>query len=68
MPARCVVAVCSNTRNYLKLGISLHTIPYYGDDCPEARKCWTKWVDFVKMKQAKWSHWSGGIGDLLKAF
>lgn len=53
MPARCVVAGCSNTRN-LKLGIGLHTIPYYGDDRPEARKRRKKWVDFVKMKRAKW--------------
>ena len=53
MPARCVVAGCSNTRN-LKLGIGLHTIPYYGDNRPEARKRRKKWVDFVKTKRAKW--------------
>ena len=53
MPARCVLAGCSNTRN-LKFGIGLHTIPYHGDDRPEARKRGRKWVDFVKMKRAKW--------------
>ena len=53
MPARCVVGGCSNTRN-IQEGIALHTIPFYGDDRPEAKKRRKRWVDFVKAKCAKW--------------
>ena len=53
MPERCVVAGCSNTRN-LDEGISLHTIPFYGDERPEAKKRRKNWVSFVKQKRAKW--------------
>ena len=37
MPARCVIGGCSNTRNRQE-GVALHTIPFYGDDRPEAKK------------------------------
>ena len=53
MPERCVVTGCSNTRN-LDEGISLHTIPFYGDERPEAKKRRKNWVSFVKQKRAKW--------------
>lgn len=53
MPERCVVTGCSNTRN-LDEGISLHTIPFYGDERPEAKKRRKKWVSFVQQKRAKW--------------
>ena len=53
MPARCVVGGCSNTRN-IQEGIGLHTMPFYGDDHPEAKKRRKRWVDFVKAKHAKW--------------
>ena len=53
MPARCVVGGCSNTRN-IQEGIGLHTIPFYGNDRPEAKKRRKRWVDFVKVKRAKW--------------
>ena len=48
----CVVGGCSNTRNIQK-GIALHTIPFYGDDCPEVKKQRKQWVYFVKAKRAK---------------
>ena len=48
-----LVAGCSNTRN-LDEGISLHTISFYGDERPEAKKRRKKWVSFVKQKRAKW--------------
>ena len=35
-------------------GIALHTIPFYGDDRPQAKKRRKRWVDFVKAKRAKW--------------
>lgn len=35
-------------------GIALHTIPFYGDDRPESKKRRKRWVDFVKLKHAKW--------------
>ena len=35
-------------------GIALHTIPFYGDDPPESKKLRKRWVDFVKLKRAKW--------------
>jgi len=53
MPARCVVGGFSNTRN-LQEGIALHTIPFYEHDRPEAKKRRKRWVDFVKVKRAKW--------------
>ena len=53
MPKRCVAAGCSNERN-LEEGISLHKLPFYGDDRPEAKKRRKKWVDFVRLKRAKW--------------
>ena len=53
MPTRCVVGGCSNERN-LQNGISLHMIPFYGDDRPESKKRRKRWVDFVRLKRAKW--------------
>ena len=53
MPTWCVAAGGCNSFPNLKEGIALHTIPFYNDDRPEARKR-RKWVDFVKCKRAKW--------------
>ena len=53
MPARCVVGGCSNFPD-VKKGIGLHRIPFAGDERPEARKRWKRWVAFVKSKRAKW--------------
>ncbi|XP_068738515.1 THAP domain-containing protein 1-like [Montipora capricornis] len=53
MPKRCVAAGCSNERN-LEEGISLHKLPFHGEDRPEAKKRREKWVDFVQLKRAKW--------------
>ena len=46
----CVAANCTNKAN-LKDGISLHTIPYFGDERPEAKKRRKIWIDFVKAKR-----------------
>ena len=55
MPETCVVAGCSNhdTGNAEK-GIGLHYILYYDDDRKKAKARRKKWVDFVKLKRAKW--------------
>lgn len=53
MPGRCVVGGCSNTAS-LEKGIGLHVIPFFGDTRPEAKKRRKQWVDFVKLKRAKW--------------
>ena len=53
MPKRCVAAGCSNVSN-LKEGISLHKLPFYDDDRPEAKKRRKKWVDFIRLKRMKW--------------
>ena len=53
MPTRCVAGGCNSFPN-LKEGIALHTIPFYNDDRPKARKRRKKWVNFVKRKRAKW--------------
>ena len=53
MPNRCVVGGCSNVSDK-KQGISLHFIPFAGDERPEARKRRKQWVDFVHLKRAKW--------------
>ena len=53
IPTRCVAGGCNSFPD-LKEGIALHTIPFYNDDRPEARKRRKKWVNFVKCKRAKW--------------
>ena len=53
MPEVCVAAGCSNQKDEVK-GISLHVIPFFEDDRPEAKRRRKKWVDFVKQKRAKW--------------
>ena len=54
MPDRCVVAGCSNTPNAEK-EIALHKIPFFGDHRSEAKARRKKWIDFVKLKRAKWT-------------
>ena len=57
----CVVVVQKN-RNYANCGnikdkernISMHRFPFYGDTRPEAQKRRKRWVDWVKLKRAKW--------------
>ena len=46
----CVAANCTN-KSCLSSGISLHTIPYFNDDRPEAKRRRKIWVDFVKAKR-----------------
>ena len=55
MPKRCVASAagCSNERS-LDEGIYLYILPFYGDDRPEAKKRRKKWMDFVRVKRAKW--------------
>ena len=53
MPGRCVVGGCSNG-NDPERNTSLHNIPCYGDDRTEAEARRKQWVDFVKLKRAKW--------------
>ena len=52
MLTRCVAGGCSNIPD-LEKGIALHSIPYFGDDRPQAKKRRKKWVDLVKQKRAK---------------
>ena len=44
---------CSNVAD-AKQGISLHFIPFAGDERPETRRRCKLWVDFVRLKRAKW--------------
>ena len=53
MPARCVAANCGNVKDKGR-AISVHLIPFYGDTRPEARKRRKMWVDWVKLRRAKW--------------
>ena len=53
MPTIFVASGCSNQKDEAK-GISLHVIPFFEDERPEANRRRTKWVDFVKQKRAKW--------------
>ena len=53
MPHRCVVGGCSNVRS-LENEIGFHTIPFYGDERPEAKKRRKRWIDFVRLKRAQW--------------
>jgi hypothetical protein len=54
MPDRCVVFGCSNEANAEK-GISLHRIPFWNDERPEAKRRRNIWVNFVATKRAKWT-------------
>ena len=46
----CVAGNCTMKAS-LKDGISLHTIPYFGDERPEAKRRRKIWVDFTKAKR-----------------
>ena len=48
MPHRCVCANCGNIKDVAK-NISLHTVPYYGNERPEQRRRRKRWVDFVNL-------------------
>ena len=54
MPARCVVYGCLNESNLAK-AISLHRVPFWNDDLPEAKKRRKKWVDFIGQKCVSWT-------------
>ena len=61
MPHRCVVGGCSNVRS-LENGIGFHTIPFYGDERPEAKKrriCKTKTCSMGAIEEFR---------DMLEAF
>ena len=53
MPDRCVAANCGNMKDKER-NISMHRFPFYGDTRPEAQKRRKRWVDWVKLKRAKW--------------
>ena len=53
MPDRCVAANCGNIKDKER-NISMHRFPFYGDTRPEAQKRRKRWVDWVKLKRAKW--------------
>ena len=59
LPARCVVAGCSNNPDNEK-SRALHPIPFIGEETTEGRRRKKKWVDFVNLKQARWipTKWS----------
>ncbi|XP_046864281.1 uncharacterized protein LOC124458281 [Xenia sp. Carnegie-2017] len=54
MPDRCAVFGCSNRANSAER-ISLHRIPFYGDERPEAKRRRKIWVNFVARKRARWT-------------
>ena len=53
MPDRCIAANCGNMKDKER-NISIHRFPFYGDTRPEAQKRRKRWVDWVKLKRAKW--------------
>ena len=46
MPHRCVCVNCGNIKDVAK-NISLHTVPYYGNERPEQKRRRERLVDFV---------------------
>ena len=52
MPTRCVAGGCSNTPD-LEKGIALHSIPYFGDDRPQAKKKTKKVGGLCKAKESE---------------
>ena len=53
MPHRCVCGNCGTIKDDSR-NISLHTIPFYGDEGAEEIRRQKRWVDFVKQKRARW--------------
>ena len=53
MPERCVVAGCSNITN-IENGVSLHRLPFFNDERPEAKRRRRKWIESVNRKHAMW--------------
>ena len=53
MTDQCVAANCGNMKDKER-NISMHRFPFYGDTRPEAQKRRKRWVDWVKLKRAKW--------------
>ena len=53
MPERCVVYGCSNVADREK-GLSLHRIPFWDDERPEAKERKEKWIGFVRKNRAEW--------------
>ena len=54
MVQKCVVYGCSNTKDE-KRGISIHQIPFFGDQRPEAKKRRRKWIAFVNATRKNWT-------------
>lgn len=50
MVKSCVAANCTSKPS-VSAGISLHVIPYFNDDRPEAKRRRKIWCDFVKSKR-----------------
>ena len=57
MPDRCVVYGCSNKNDKVgrEKGISLHRLPYWGDERPMAKRRMKLWIDFVQRKRANFT-------------
>ena len=53
MAERCVAALCLSVKNAEK-GISMHMIPFNGEDCPIKQERCKKWIDFVLAKRKSW--------------
>ena len=60
MPDHCVVRGLGN-ENSRENGISLHKIPYYGDNRPEAVRRQKKGTDFVLLQRKNWSATRGSM-------
>ena len=54
MVQKCVVFGCSNTKDE-KRGISIHQIPLFEDQRPEAKKRRRKWIVFVNVTRKNWT-------------
>ena len=50
MEQKCVIYGCSNTKDE-KRGISIHQIPFFGDQRPEAKEKTAKVVAFVNVRR-----------------
>ena len=53
MPERCVAARCSNVKDPDR-NMSMHRIPFFGDECPIKKKKRKRWVDFVLEMRKMW--------------
>ena len=54
MVNKCCVGNCDN-QTELKAGVTVHAIPFRGNDDPEAKRRRRRWIEFVEVRRDEWT-------------